>query len=67
MRKAQWSSDHVKLADDVTNYTSESSLLNHVLHLKGEEVFGLAKQPINYPPNVDNDYHHLDHVIFFCP
>jgi hypothetical protein len=48
----------------VANYTFRSSFFYRTLHLEGEEVFGFAKQPIDYPPSVDNDYHHFDHVDF---
>jgi hypothetical protein len=40
---------------------------HHSLHLKGEKVFGYAKQPINYPPDINNDSHHLDDVNFSHP
>ncbi len=49
----------------MANFTFGSSFTNHLPHLKGEEVFGFAKQPTDCPPGVDS--HHLDRVNFSCP
>jgi hypothetical protein len=46
----------------MANYMSGSSFFYYVLHLKGEEVFGSAKQPTDFPPNVNNDSHFHDYV-----
>lgn len=36
-------------------------------HLKGEEVFGLAKHDVDYSPRANDDSHKLNHVNLFCP
>ncbi len=48
----------------VANYTSRSSFTNCLSHLKGEKVFGFAKQPIDYLPGAKEDSHHPHHVNF---
>jgi hypothetical protein len=51
----------------MANYTFRSSFSYRTLHLEGEEVFGFAKKPANYPPSAENDSHHHDRVNFFHP
>jgi hypothetical protein len=46
---------------------SKSSFFYHTPHLKGEEDFGFAKQPIDCPLGANNDYHHPDRVNFSHP
>jgi hypothetical protein len=43
LKKAQRSSDRVKLVAVMANYTSKSSFFYCVPHLEGEEVFGSTK------------------------
>jgi len=45
---------------------SESSFTNHLLHLEVEKIFGSAEQLVDYPPSVNNDSHHPDHVNLYC-
>jgi hypothetical protein len=59
--------DHAKLAIVMANYTSRLSFTNCLLHLEGEKVFGSFKQHADYPPGVDNDSHHPNHVNFSRP
>ncbi len=66
LRRAQWSSDFARLVVALANYMFVFTFFYHILHLKGEEVCGSAKRP-NYPPSVNNDSHHLDHVNFSRP
>ncbi len=61
------SNDLVRFATVVANYTSRSSFINCLSHLKGEEVFGSSKWPNDYPPNVDDDSNRPNHVNFFHP
>jgi hypothetical protein len=51
----------------MANYRFGFSFFYRAPHLKGEEVFGFAKRPVDCPFGVDNDSHHLDHVNFSCP
>jgi hypothetical protein len=51
----------------VANYTSGFSFSYHILHLEGEEVFGSAKQPDDYPFNAKNDSHCPNCLNFSCP
>jgi hypothetical protein len=51
----------------VANYTSRSSFTNCFSHLKGEEVFGSAKQLANCPLGANKDSDHLDCVNFTHP
>ncbi len=44
-----------------------SSFFYYVMHLEGEEVFGSAKCPIDYPLGVENDSHRPNLVNFFQP
>ncbi len=67
LKKAQQLSDLARLAIVMANYMSESSFSRYTLHLKGEEVFGSAKQPVDCFPSVNNDFHWLDRVNFFHP
>jgi hypothetical protein len=57
LKRAQWFSDFTRLTNVVENYTFGSSFSYCVLHLKGEEVFGFAKQFIDCPLGAKNDYH----------
>ncbi len=67
LKKACGSNDSTRLAIIVANYTSESSFINHLLHLEIEEVFGSIKRPTTCPISANNDSHHLDLVNFSCP
>jgi len=51
----------------LANYIFVFTFFYRILHLKGEEVCGYAKLPTNYPPSVNNDSRHLDHVNFSRP
>jgi hypothetical protein len=51
----------------VANFTFGSSFTIRLSHFEGKEVFGSAKQPIDYPLGVDKDSHRLDSVNFFRP
>ncbi len=66
-RRAQWFNDLARLTTFVANYMSRSSFSDHIPHLEGEEVFGFAKRSVDCPPSADNDFHHPNHVNFFCP
>ncbi len=55
----------VRFATIVANYTSISSFINCLSHLKGEEVFGSFNWPNDCPLNIDNDSHRSNHVNFF--
>ncbi len=61
------SKDPTKLVVVVTNYVFKSSFMTQNLHLKGEEVFGLAKHNVDYSPGANDDSHKLNHVNLFCP
>jgi len=65
MKKAKQFSDLAILVIVVTNYTSRFSFFYCTLHLEGEEVFGSAKEPTDYPLGVNNDSHDPNHVYFF--
>jgi hypothetical protein len=67
LRKAQGSSDLAKIVVIVANYTSGSSYTNRLSHLERKKKFGFAKRPIDCPPSIDENSHHLDHVNFFLP
>jgi hypothetical protein len=51
----------------MANYMFKSSFSYCAPHLEGEEVFGFTKQPIDYPLDANNDFHHLDRVNFSRP
>ncbi len=51
----------------MANFTFGSSFTIRLSHFEGKEVFGSAKQPIDYPLGVDKDSHRLDSVNFFRP
>jgi hypothetical protein len=55
------------LLQAMANYTFGLSFINHLPHLKGEEVFGSYKRPVNCPLGANNDSHRPDHVNFFRP
>jgi hypothetical protein len=67
LRRAQGSSDLAKIVVIVANYTFGSSFTNRLSHLKRKKMFRFAKRPIDCPPSIDEDSHHLDHVNFFLP
>jgi len=48
----------------MANYMSRYSFCYYALHLEGEEVFGFTKQPVDYLPSVENDFHYLNRVNF---
>ncbi len=64
-RKACKLNDPIRLVVVVANYMSRSSFTNHLLHLKGKEVFGSTKQLVDCPFNEDNDSHYSNCVNFF--
>jgi hypothetical protein len=51
----------------VANYMFGFSFSYYASHLKGEEVFGSDKRPIDCLFGANNDYHCPDHVSFFRP
>jgi hypothetical protein len=51
----------------VVNFTYGSSFTNHLLHLKGKEVFGFVKQLADCLPCADKDSHHPNHMNFSRP
>jgi hypothetical protein len=51
----------------MTNYTSKSSFITHLLHLKEKYVFRSSKWIVDCTLNIDNDSNHLNHVIFSRP
>jgi hypothetical protein len=67
MKRAKRFSDLAILVIVVTNYTSRFSVFYCTLHLEGEEVFGSAKEPTDYPLGVNNDSHDPNHVNFYHP
>jgi hypothetical protein len=67
LRKAQRFNDLLRLTVVVANYTFGFSFFYHPSHFEGEEVFGFAKKPTNFPPGVDNDFRRPNHVKFSCP
>jgi hypothetical protein len=56
--------DFARLATIMCNYALGSSFTTWTTHLEGEEVFGVAKCPTNFPFGVESDSHGLDHVNF---
>jgi hypothetical protein len=67
LRKAQRFSDLPRLTVVVANYTFGFFFFYHPLHFEGEEVFGFAKKPTNFPFGVDNYFHCHDRVNFSRP
>jgi len=55
-----------RLATIMSNYALGSSFTTWTTDLKGEEVFGFAKCPTNFPFGVESDSHRLDRVNFCC-
>jgi hypothetical protein len=59
--------DRIQIATMVANYTSSSNLSIIILHLEGEEVFGLAKCKVDLPPKLRAYSHQHDWLNFFHP
>jgi hypothetical protein len=57
--------DLARLATIMCNYPLGSSFTTWTTNLEGEEVFGLAKCPTNFPFGVESDSQRLDHVNLF--
>jgi hypothetical protein len=61
------SHDLIRLVVTVVNYRDRLSFMIQILHLEGEEVFGLAKRCINCPHGTNGDPHRPNNVNFFRP
>jgi hypothetical protein len=52
--------DPIQISTTVAKYTSSSSLSTIIVHLEGEEVFGLTKHKANLPPESEAYSHQHD-------
>ncbi len=66
LRKANQLRELIQIVVTFANYTSSSSLFTTILHLEGEEVFGVAKCKANLPLGLEANSHWHDRMNFFC-
>jgi hypothetical protein len=67
LRSSTCYGDSKRIAQAVSNLSSDARLNSRVSHLEGQSIFGSTKWKLDLPPGDDNDSHCHDRVNFTVP